>query len=164
MTELVRSFLRKRNKSSKMVHYCYIIIGTEFKEKKNILEQDELFCCVIVSSGLKEGKKKNVCPFLLLENLRPLSPPWEPQTSFSSSGTPDFLSTSLRIDSLRYRVMAINVQFSRSVMSNSLRPHELQHIRLPCPSPTPGTFSKSSPSSQWCHRCELIQILININL
>ena len=44
-----------------------------------------------------------------------------------------------------------SVQFSRSVVSNSLRPHELQHTRLPCPSPTPGVHSDSHPSSQWCH-------------
>ena len=36
-------------------------------------------------------------------------------------------------------------------MSNSLRPHELQHIRPPCPSPTPRVYSNSCPSSQWCH-------------
>ena len=42
-------------------------------------------------------------------------------------------------------------QFSRWVMSDSLWPHELQHARLPCPSPTPGTCSNSYPSSQWCH-------------
>ena len=36
-------------------------------------------------------------------------------------------------------------------MSNSLRPHGLQHARLPCPSPTPRTYSNSCPSSQWCH-------------
>ena len=36
-------------------------------------------------------------------------------------------------------------------MSNSLRPHELQHARLPCPSPAPGVHSDSRPSSQWCH-------------
>ena len=41
-----------------------------------------------------------------------------------------------------------SVQFSRSVMSNSLRPHELQHARPPCPSPTPGVHSESGPSSQ----------------
>ena len=41
-----------------------------------------------------------------------------------------------------------SVQFSRSVMSNSLRPHRLQHARLPCPSPTPGAYFNSSPSSQ----------------
>ena len=43
------------------------------------------------------------------------------------------------------------VQFSHSVMSDSLRPHGLQHARLPCPSPTPGTCSNSCPSSWWCH-------------
>ena len=43
------------------------------------------------------------------------------------------------------------VQFSRSVMSDSLWPHGLQHARPPCPSPTPGVHSNSCPSSQWCH-------------
>ena len=42
-------------------------------------------------------------------------------------------------------------QFSRSVVSDSLRPHELQHARPPCPSPTPGVYSNSCPSSWWCH-------------
>ena len=44
-----------------------------------------------------------------------------------------------------------SVQFNRSVVSNSLRPHELQHTRPPCPSPTPGVYSDSCPLSQWCH-------------
>ena len=44
-----------------------------------------------------------------------------------------------------------SVQFSCSVMSNSLRPHELQHARSPSPSPTPGVHSNSCPSSRWCH-------------
>jgi len=44
-----------------------------------------------------------------------------------------------------------SVQFSRSVVSDSLRPHELQHARPPCPSPTPGVHSDSCPSSHWCH-------------
>ena len=44
-----------------------------------------------------------------------------------------------------------SVQFSRSVMSDSLRPHESQHTRLPYPSSTPGVHSDSYPSSQWCH-------------
>ena len=42
-------------------------------------------------------------------------------------------------------------QFSRSLVSNSLRPHESQHARPPCPSPTPRVHSDSRPSSQWCH-------------
>ena len=44
-----------------------------------------------------------------------------------------------------------SVQFSHSVVSNSLRPHELQHARPPCPSPTPRVHPNSCPSSQWCH-------------
>ena len=44
-----------------------------------------------------------------------------------------------------------SVQFSRSVMSDSLRSHGLQHARLPCPSPTPGAYSNSCPSHRWCH-------------
>ena len=44
-----------------------------------------------------------------------------------------------------------SVQFSRSVMFNSLHPHESQHARPPCASPTPGVHSNSHPSGQWCH-------------
>ena len=44
-----------------------------------------------------------------------------------------------------------SVQFSCSVVSNSLRPHELQHDRPPCPSPTPGVYSNSCTLSRWCH-------------
>ena len=42
-------------------------------------------------------------------------------------------------------------QISRSLVSNSLRPHESQHARPPCPAPTPGVDPDSRPSSQWCH-------------
>ena len=44
-----------------------------------------------------------------------------------------------------------SVQFSGSVVSDSLQPNALQHARLPCPSPTPGAYSNSCASSQWCH-------------
>ena len=47
--------------------------------------------------------------------------------------------------------MFSSVQFSRSVVSNSLRPHESQHARPPSPSPTPEVHSDSCPLSQWCH-------------
>ena len=43
------------------------------------------------------------------------------------------------------------VQFSHSVVSNSLRPHGLQHARPPCPLPTPRVYSNSCPSSRWYH-------------
>ena len=42
-------------------------------------------------------------------------------------------------------------QFNHSVVSDSLRPHGLQHARLPCPSPTPGVYSNTCPLSWWCH-------------
>ena len=44
-----------------------------------------------------------------------------------------------------------SVQFSRSVMCNSLHPHGMQHARPLCPSPTPRVYSNSCPLSQWCH-------------
>ena len=66
---------------------------------------------------------------------------------------------SLLIFELNYRKEILNflgsrggsVQFSCSVVSNSLRPHESQHTRPPCPSPTPGVHPDSRPLSQWCH-------------
>ena len=48
-------------------------------------------------------------------------------------------------------VVSSSVQFSCSVVSDSLRPHESQRARPPCPSPTPGVYLNSCPSSQWCH-------------
>ena len=53
--------------------------------------------------------------------------------------------------SLHHLLSLEHVQFSCSVMSDSLWPHALQHTRLPCPSPTPRACSNSCPSSQWCH-------------
>ena len=49
------------------------------------------------------------------------------------------------------RLWKSSVQFSRSVTSDSLRPHESQHTRPPCPSPTPRVHSDSRPSNQWRH-------------
>ena len=50
----------------------------------------------------------------------------------------------------RNRDDTLSDQISRSVVSDSLRPHESQHARPPCPSPTPGVHWDSHPSSQWC--------------
>ena len=59
---------------------------------------------------------------------------------------------------MRYCVITIHgwdtfssVQFSHSVVSDSLQPHESQHPRPPCPSPSPGVHSNSCPSSRWCY-------------
>ena len=52
-----------------------------------------------------------------------------------------------------------SVQFSPSVMSDSLWPHESQHARPPCPSQTPGVYSNSCPSSRWCHPAILSSVV-----
>ena len=51
----------------------------------------------------------------------------------------------------KMKIVISSVHFSHSVMSDSLRPHELQHARSPCPSLTPGVHPNSCPSSWWCH-------------
>ena len=60
-------------------------------------------------------------------------------------------STLLMIDAAAKLLQFSSVQFSCSVVSDSLRPHGLLQARLPCPSPTPGACSNSCPSSWWCH-------------
>ena len=52
---------------------------------------------------------------------------------------------------LLIHILNASVQFSRSVMSDSLWPHGLQHTRIPCSSPNPRAYSNSCPSHQWCH-------------
>ena len=52
---------------------------------------------------------------------------------------------------VQYDSPVFSVQFSHSVMSDSLQPHESQHARPPCPSPSPAVHSNSPPSSRWCH-------------
>ena len=59
-----------------------------------------------------------------------------------------YLSISLFI---YVKYIYIYISEIRSVVSDSLRPHESQHARPPCPSPTPGVHSDSHPSSEWCH-------------
>ena len=51
----------------------------------------------------------------------------------------------------QWTIQFSSVQFSHSVVSDSLPPHGLQHARPPCPSPTPGVSSNSWPSSRWCY-------------
>ena len=49
-----------------------------------------------------------------------------------------------------YSIIFSSVQFSRSALFDSLQPHELQHARPPCPSPTPKVYPNTCPSSRWC--------------
>ena len=57
----------------------------------------------------------------------------------------------LTVSDFYYMFQFSSVQFSLSVVSDSLWPHRLHHARLPCPSRTPGAYSNSCPSSRWCH-------------
>ena len=52
-----------------------------------------------------------------------------------------------------------SVKFSRSVVSDSLQPHEWQHAKPPCPSPTPEVYPNPYPSSQWCHPAILSSVI-----
>ena len=70
---------------------------------------------------------------------------------FSNSLTTSHLKGLLKYLWLKVALQFSSVQFSRSVVSDSLWPHESQHARPPCPSPTPGVHSDSHPSNQWCH-------------
>ena len=56
-----------------------------------------------------------------------------------------------RVPFCSYPLGIYSVQFSHSIVSDSLWPHGLQHARPPCPSPTPGVYSNSSPLSRWYH-------------
>ena len=81
--------------------------------------------------------RKSIC----MSQLSPVSWFRSPETSFSD---PDFFT-------LTVELMMESVQFSHSVVSDSLEPHGLQQTSLPCPSPTPGASSNSSPVSRWRH-------------
>ena len=75
-----------------------------------------------------------------------------PRTLRSAFHLKTFLSSYINlICSDKPPLLFSSVQFSRSVVSDSLRPHELQHARPPCSSPTPGVHSNSRPLSWWCH-------------
>ena len=64
----------------------------------------------------------------------------------------DFIRTVFEtVTCLYWKTSYPSVQFSHSVVSDSLWPHELQHTRPPCPSPTPGVRPNLCPPSQWCH-------------
>ena len=70
----------------------------------------------------------------------------------SNKGTSTKSNDNLQIDRRYFQIIYFSsVQFSHSVVSDSLRPCESQHARPPCPSPALGVYSNSCPSSRWCH-------------
>ena len=101
---------------------------------------------------LRESKRQPGAQLLLFQG----APQWDAQSwllqlflilNFTLPFT-TLLWNSSSVDLCSY---CYSVQFSHSVVSDTLRPHRLQHARLPCPSPFPRACSNSCPLSQWCH-------------
>ena len=90
-----------------------------------------------------ELKETRIPQCSLQRCLQQLTRTWKPPRRSSADGG---MRKSWYIHAMKY-----SVQFSHSVVSDSLRPHESQCARPPCPSPTPGVYSNSCPSSRWCH-------------
>ena len=98
-------------------------------------------------------QQKTLFPTLVLGNILKTGQMWADFWT-RSKGDSDFSGRNVNCYNILWKNLKIaisSVQFSHSVMSDSLRPHELQHARPPCPSPTPGVHSNSRPSSQLCH-------------
>ena len=98
-------------------------------------------------------QQKTLFPTLVLGNILKTGQMWADFWT-RSKGDSDFSGRNVNCYNILWKNLKIaisSVQFSHSVMSDSLRPNELQHARPPCPSPTPGVHSNSCPSSQSCH-------------
>ena len=101
---------------------------------------------------------------LILKRLRPLEQKDSERRIF-----PNFSRWSEPVSEICYHLVnpsrmtsfLASIQFSRSVISDSLRPHGLQHTRLPCPSPTPGACSNSCPYRQWWHPTKCPNLLLD---
>ena len=93
-----------------------------------------------------------LCQSGCLLNFLALWPvPEGPVTSFTTLPSRNVYIVSSSSRGRNTIISRLSVQFSRSVLSDSLLLHELQHARPPCPSPTPGVYSNSCPLSRWCH-------------
>ena len=91
------------------------------------------------------------------DNVRQIQETWQSYLSGEALSNRNMLVTSVILIFNSHilrglkRWNKVSVQFSHSVVSDSSRPHEPQHTRPPCPSPTPGVYSNPCPLSQWCH-------------
>ena len=94
-----------------------------------------------------------ICSFLLWHTFSQIKNLLTKEYNQISMVYQQYFNTALASLSLRifFTFSWGSVQFSCSVMSDSLQPHELQHARPPCPSPIPRVHSNSCPSSRWCN-------------
>ena len=118
--------------------------------------------CILHFSALKSVLLNIASPYLYHRhhsehNQAGVSAPWSLQLfsweeAAPSSGDPSPTAIQQWDPSIPFLCLQSEVsQFSHSVMSDSLRPHELQHVRPPCPSPAPRVYPNSCPLSRWCH-------------
>ena len=100
---------------------------------------------IVRNAGLGEAQAGIKIAGRNINNLR-----YADDTTLMAESEEELKSLLMRVkeESEKVDLKLSSVQFSRSVVSNSLRPHDLQHARPPCPSPTPGVHSDSRPSSQ----------------
>ena len=103
-------------------------------------------CWALLSMGFSRREYWSGLPFSSPGGLP--NPGIKPTSLKSPALAGGFFTTSTTWEALKY---IVSVQFSHSVMSDSLRPDESQHTRPPCPSPTPGVHSNSRPLSWRCH-------------
>ena len=138
------------------------------KEKKSLLIRYRLLKCSFIclwllehimwNARLDEAKarikiaRKNINSLRYADDTTLMEKSEEEQKSFlKMKEESEKAGLKLNFQKLRSWQSVPSVQFSHSVMFNSMQPHGLQHARLPCPSPTPGAYSNSCPLSRWCH-------------
>ena len=119
------------------------------KPTANIILNSEKLKALPLKSGTRQG-----CPLSSLLFNRVLIFSLSSQRRKRNKRNPEWKRRSKTLSVCRGNDplhQLISDQISRSVVSHSLPPHESQHVRPPCPSPTPGVHSDSCPSSQLCH-------------
>ena len=125
--------------------YCYIVFRVYCIMVWLILWNDYHYKINYHSSShkvhLMKKSLKKIKKEIVIRNLR----------IYSVSSFHLYHTAKCYVFTMVYIILLSSAQFNRSVMSNSLWPHELQHARPPCPSPTPGIHPNSYPLSQWCH-------------
>ena len=124
-----------------------------------ILESIDIYSKPSITQMNKLRSSDLYCPLLFVHKLREFGAEvlWNTvKFEFCLAAGRFYLMNWITVDIAEQMQLAIeqhrgSVQFSSSVMSDYLRPHEFQHARPPCPSPTPRVYSNSRPLSRWCH-------------
>ena len=111
---------------------------------------------VLVKLPHRSDSKESVCNAETLVQSLGWEDPLEKEMATHSSTLAWRILWTAEPLGLRRKSWTCSIQFSHLVVSDSLWPHELQHARPPCPSPTPGVHPNSCPLSQWYHPNHLI--------